>query len=322
MEVLHRLPAASHPDLLVGAGTLDDAGVFRLGPELALVQTLDFFPPVVDDPRWYGRIAAANALSDVYAMGGRPITAMNIVGFPQELGTDVLAEILLGGAEKIEEAGAVLVGGHSVRDREVKYGLSVTGVVHPERVLGNAGALPGDVLVLTKRLGMGAVTTALKKGEVDEALAEEACAQMARLNRAASEAALEVGVRAATDVTGFGLLGHARQVAEASGVTLLFRASALPVFPGAERLAERGFTSGGAVRTRTFLGDAARVEAGVPEAIELLAFDAETSGGLLLSVEAARADALLGALEDRGESGWIVGEVTELQGPVRVRLVP
>ena len=321
MKVLDRIPKFRHEELIVGPDTLDDAGVYRLDEKTGLVQTLDFFPPVVDDPVWFGRIAAANALSDVYAMGGRALTAMNIVGFPKELDIEILGDILAGGAEKIEEAGAAMVGGHSVQDTEVKYGLSVTGVVDPAKLVSNAGARVGDVLVLSKPLGMGTISTAMKKERLDDAAVERACAQMAALNRGASEAMLEVGAHAATDVTGFGLLGHGRGMAEASGVTLEFRADALPRFEGALELAEEGLLSGGAARTRLFLGETAAASEAVPFPLQQLAFDAETSGGLLIAVAADRADALIAAMERRETPcAAVVGEVLDRDGEVRVRL--
>ena len=286
------------------------------------MQTLDFFPPVVDDPVWFGRIAAANALSDVYAMGGVPLTAMNIVGFPKELEISILGEILKGGAEVVLQSGAVLVGGHSVQDAEVKFGMSVTGMVHPDRVHTNAGARPGDTLVLTKPIGMGAASTAMKFDKLDDARALAAQTQMATLNKGAAEAMVEVGVHAATDVTGFGLMGHGRGIAEASGVTLEFTAGDLPLFEGALQLAEDKLLSGGANRTRLYLGDMAAVDESVPFPLAQLAFDAETSGGLLIAVPADRTDALVAALKQRDTPcAAVVGRVVERDGEVRVRLV-
>ncbi len=314
----------SHSDLIVGPQTLDDAGVFRLDAKTGLVLTLDFFPPIVDDPVWFGRIAAANALSDVYAMGGRPITAMNIVGFPTTLPISVLGDILRGGAEKVLEAGAIIVGGHSVRDSEVKYGMSITGLVDPARIVSNARARPGDVLVLTKPLGMGAAATAIKKEKLDAQGIEAACEQMATLNKGAATAMLEAGCESATDVTGFGLMGHARGMAEASGVTIEFRAADLPLFsggPGARALAEQGFTSGGAVRTRKFLGANAEVGSQVPDALAALAFDAETSGGMLIAIAPERLDRLIALLRrEATPCAAVIGRVLDRQGEIRVRL--
>jgi selenide,water dikinase len=235
-EALAPLPRPHHPQLLVGRETFDDAGVYVLSDEVALVQTVDFFSPIVDDPYSFGQIAAANALSDVYAMGGEPLTAMNIVGFPaSKLPLSVLTEILRGGQDKVHEAGAALVGGHTVLDDEIKYGLSVTGRAHPARLLTNAAAAAGDRLVLTKPLGTGILATALKRGQLTAAASQEIVRTMAALNRDASRVALELGVRCATDVTGFGLLGHASHIARASGVTLQIRAADAPVLAARTR---------------------------------------------------------------------------------------
>jgi selenide,water dikinase len=220
-QVLQKLGTSEHPDLLAGNRGFEDAGIFRLDAERALVQTVDFFPPICDDPRWFGRIAAANSLSDVYAMGGRPITAMNLVGWPRDLDLELLGEVLAGGLEKIHEAGAVLCGGHSVVDQEIKYGLSVTGTVHPERFWRNGGAREGDVLVLTKPLGMGPISTAIKREKATPDVADAAMRQMATLNKAACEAVLDLEVHGATDVTGFGLMGHGCEMAEGSGLQLV-----------------------------------------------------------------------------------------------------
>ncbi len=255
------------------------------------MQTVDFFPPIVDDARWFGRIAAANALSDVYAMGGRPLTAMNLVGWPRDLDVELLGEVLAGGLEKVQEAGAVLCGGHSVVDPEVKYGLSVTGIVHPQRFWANATARVGDVLLLTKPLGMGPVATAIKRGTASEALALAAMQVMATLNKAACEAVADLGVHAATDVTGFGLVGHACEMADGAGLCLRLRASDLPVLPGALDLLRAGVTSGGCGRGRQFYGPRVSIGAAVDPALADLVFDAETSGGLLLAVPEAVAAA-------------------------------
>lgn len=283
----------------------EDGGVFRLDAERALVQTLDFFPPIVDDPRWFGRIAAANSLSDVYAMGGRPLTAMNIVGWPRELDVEILGEVMAGGLEKIEEAGAALCGGHSVVDGEVKYGLSVTGVVHPERFWRNGGARVGDALLVSKPLGMGAVSTAMKKDKVDAlhadaGMAERAMAVMATLNRRASELAAEFDVHAATDVTGFGFAGHACEMAAGAGLVLEVDTSALPLMAGALELVRAGALSGGCARGRQHFGSRVQVADGVEAALVDLLFDAETSGGLLLAVPEAEAEALAARLRDGG----------------------
>lgn len=319
--MLRQLPAPDDPNLLIGADTLDDAGVYRIGEGLALVQTVDFFPPVVDDPYRFGQIAAANALSDVFAKGGRPLTALNIVGFPKKLDPELLGEILRGGAEKVIEAGAVIVGGHSVVDSEVKYGLAVTGVIDPAQIVSNAGARVGDVLYLTKPLGMGTLSTAMKKKAVDPRLADAAADQMATLNRGASQAMLEVGVHAATDITGFGLVGHGRNLARASGVRLRFEAAALPIFEQAEHLAARGMLSGGACRGQEQLGRSVHVSDSVDPVRASLTYDAETSGGLLIAVPRERAGELEAALESHGvETRARVGEVVAAEGEIDVVL--
>ena len=296
--------------------------MFRLDAEKALVQTVDFFPPIVDDPRWFGRIAAANALSDVYAMGGTPITAMNIVGWPKELSMEILGEVLAGGLEKVVEAGAVLCGGHSVVDAEVKYGLSVSGLVHPDRFWRNGGARAGDVLVLTKPIGMGPISTGIKTEKVSAATAAAAMAQMATLNKSASEAVRDLGVHGATDVTGFGLLGHAHEMAAGAGLTLRIRASAVPVADGALELARAGVFSGGTKRGQSYLESAVAIEAGVEGALASMMFDAETSGGLLLAIageDAARAES---RLRDSGAPSWsVIGEFTAA-GPRALIVAP
>ncbi len=318
--MLADLPLQTHPDLLVGRGTEDDAGVVRVRDDLALILTVDFFTPIVDDPRTFGRIAAANALSDVYAMGGTPLAVMNVVCFPrQTMSLDVLREVLRGGLEAIEEAGALLVGGHSVEDPELKYGLSVTGTIHPDRVVTNAGARPGDRLILTKPLGTGVLATAVKGGLAPPAAVAEAVRWMTTLNRDAAEAMQEVGAHACTDVTGFGLLGHALEMARASGVTLELAACRVPLIPGAREAAAMGMIPGGSFANRAFCSRAVVVEDGVdPLLVDLLA-DAQTSGGLLVAVAADRAGALHEALARRGlphpEVGRVVGPG---EGEIRV----
>lgn len=274
--------------------------MFRLDGERALVQTLDFFPPIVDDPRWFGRIAAANSLSDVYAMGGVPMTAMNIVGWPKDLDIALLGEVLEGGVETIREAGAVLVGGHSVTDHEIKYGLSVTGLVHPDRWWPNGGAREGDVLVLTKPLGMGPVSTAIKRERASAAMADGAMRQMATLNRAACEAVRDLEVHGATDVTGFGLIGHSCEMAQGAGLNLVVEAARIPVFAGALDLVRDGVMSGGCNRGKQFFGDRTRVEPGVDPALGDLIHDAETSGGLLLALPERQLETALRRLADAG----------------------
>ncbi|HEX6810954.1 MAG TPA: selenide, water dikinase SelD [Planctomycetota bacterium] len=299
-QVLEKLGAIEHPQLLAGHRGFEDAAIFRLDAERALVQTLDFFPPIVDDARWFGRIAAANSLSDVYAMGGQALTAMNIVGWPKDLDLDLLGEVLAGGLEKIAEAGAVLCGGHSVVDHEIKYGLSVTGLVHPQRFWPNGGARAGDVLVLTKPLGMGPVSTAIKREKVSAAVAMAAMQQMATLNKGACDAVRDLEVHGATDVTGFGLIGHGCEMAEGAGLCLQLRAADLPVLPGAIDLVREGVMSGGCTRGKTHYGPRVRIEAKVDQALADLVFDAETSGGLMLAVPDAIADKVVRRLADAG----------------------
>lgn len=290
------LPGFDDPDLLIGPGSFSDAGVYRIAPDLALVQTCDFFPPIVDDPFTYGQIAAANALSDVYAMGAQPKTALNIVGFPdKELDLSILTEILRGGADRVRAAGAVIVGGHSVRDTEIKYGLAVTGVVDPARMLTNAGARAGDALVLTKALGTGLIATANRADRCPPEALAAACASMIALNDAASAAAVDLGASAATDITGFGLAGHALEMAEASGVTLEIDLGALPALPGALDLATPENHSGATTTNRAHAADRIELPGAGGRLVELL-FDPQTSGGLLLAVAPGQTDELLARL--------------------------
>ena len=299
----------------MGLDTSDDAGVIRLTPELALIQTVDFFTPIVDDPYWFGAIAAANSLSDVYAMGGTPLTALNIVCFPiKELPGAMLADILRGGSDKMREAGVHLAGGHSVDDAEPKYGLSVTGTVHPNRITTNAGARPGDVLVLTKPLGTGILATAAKRDALDEDTLRLAIETMATLNRAAAEAMQAVGigpheaVHAATDITGFGLLGHLSHVARASGVGLQLDSAAIPLLPRARELATGGYTTGGGSSNANYLSEIVTFAPTVPADLRDVLLDPQTSGGLCIAVASERADALLRALAERGvETRAVIG---------------
>jgi selenide,water dikinase len=288
--VLAPLERRSDPRLLVGRETFDDAGVFQISEELALVQTLDFFAPIVDDPYDFGRVAAANALSDVFAMGGEPLTAMNIVGFPVgQLPLTVLTDILRGGQDAVHEAGAHVVGGHTITDEELKYGLSVTGTVHPRRILTNAAAKPGDVLVLTKSIGTGILSTAAKRGELGPAELAALIGSMTALNAAASRAALAVGVRCATDVTGFGLLGHASHVARASNVTLCIRSASVPLLPGARASLAAGARTGGAARNESYLEPL--VDWGrTTDDLRALLVDPQTSGGLLVAISPSRVE--------------------------------
>ena len=299
------------PDVLVGVGTFDDAGVYRLAPELALIQTVDFFTPVVDDPWDFGQIAAANALSDVYAMGGRPRTALALVCWPPTgLAPEILGKILAGGEEKCREAGCAIIGGHSIQDEELKYGLAVTGTAHPDRLWTNAAATPGSLLILTKAIGTGILTTALKNGVVDQAAIAPAVDSMKRLSRSAAEIGMQCGVRAATDITGFGLVGHGVQLADASRVTLVFDTATLPLFDRVEELGLAGHVPGGGRSNRAYFERRTRIAAVVSEGRRLAVFDPQTSGGLLLVTPAGREDELLDQLRAVGwDRAAIVGSV-------------
>jgi selenide, water dikinase len=297
-------------DVLVGLETGDDAAVYRLRPDLALVVTTDFFTPVVDDAYTFGAIAAANALSDIYAMGAQPLMAVNLVAFPiKELPASLLADILRGGLDKVREAGIDILGGHSIDDHEPKYGLAVTGTVHPDRVVRNRGGKAGDRLVLTKALGTGIITTAIKHQVVSPESETAAVQGMLRLNRDAAEAMAEVGVHAATDVTGFGLLGHLHYLAKASGVAARVEAAAIPQLPGAEELADAGEVPGGTRSNERFLASRVHWPPSLSAARQTVLSDAQTSGGLLIAVAGDDAQRLLGALAQRGVAGHLVGEL-------------
>jgi selenide,water dikinase len=312
----------AHPDLLVGRETSDDAGVMRVREDLALIQTVDFFTPIVNDPFAYGRIAAANALSDVYAMGGRPLTAMNLVCFPRgQLPNKVLKEILRGGLEMVHQAGALLVGGHSVDDSELKYGLSVTGMVHPDHIVTNAGARPGGRLIITKPLGTGILATAIKGRMLPQDKEEEAIGWMASLNREAAEAMQSIGVQACTDVTGFGLLGHALEMAVASGVQLELWASRVPILSSALEMARVGMIPGGTFANRKYCEKSVTIEDGVDSMIVDCLADAQTSGGLLIAVSEEKREDLHRALDQRGVMHPEVGRVTE-KSSGRINLLP
>lgn len=292
--------------------TSDDAAVYRINEDLALIQTLDFFTPVVDDPYTFGQIAAANSLSDIYAMGGEPRLAMNIVCFPKCLEPAVLSEILRGGYDKVAEAGALLVGGHSVSDDEPKYGLSVTGFVQPDRVFTNQGAKPGDILILTKPLGLGIINTAIKGEIIDDYSYKEAVKVMTTLNKYAKEAMDKVkSINSVTDVTGFGLLGHALEMAEASQVSLIIDSSAIPVLPNAPKYASMGLVPAGAYSNRSYIGDKVAFKDGVSEVMKDILYDPQTSGGLLIAVDRDYQEDLLKALEDSSTDYAIIGEVIE-----------
>ncbi len=306
---MNNLQIVAGDDVLVGIGGSDDAGVYRISDDVALVQTVDFFTPIVDEAFDWGRIAAANALSDVYAMGGSPLTALQLVGWPRDkLPFDLLGEVLEGGATVLAAAECALVGGHSIDDTEPKYGLAVTGVVHPDEVVTNAGAQPGDALVLTKPIGTGLIATAIKRGVASEIQRATAVEAMARLNAGSARAMRRVGATAATDVTGFGLLGHLGEIIRASGVSAEIDLAAIPLLPGVQRLADDGVVPGGTRRnldaaTRfTRFGDTAPTD-------RLVLADAQTSGGLLIAVEGPLVAALLQALEEEGERGEVIGRV-------------
>lgn len=312
-------PLPTSPDVLVDVSTADDAGVFGLTPDLAIVQTLDFFTPIVDDASTWGRIAATNAISDVYAMGGRPITAMNIVGWPRDvLPWDLLGEVLDGAAEVLAAAGCALVGGHSIDDAEPKFGLSVTGVVHPDHLLRNSGGAPGDVLVLTKPIGVGVLTTAVKRGLAGTAAESHAVSWMCRSNQRAGRVAVDAGLRCATDVTGFGLIGHLSEIVHASGLAAAVDASAVPVLEDVRDLVEDGAVPGGTQRN---LEDTSHVDwTHVSATDQVVLCDAQTSGGLLLAVPPDRVDAVVEALGP--EDGWVIGELVGAAdtGPYTVRV--
>jgi selenide,water dikinase len=315
LRPLQRLfPADQYPELIVGLGASDDAAVYRISNDLAVIQTLDFFPPVVDDPRDYGAIAAANAMSDVYAMGGEVVLALNICGFPPTLGTDTVTKILLGGAEKVAEAGGILAGGHTISDKEPKYGLSVMGLVHPDRVLAKGGAQVGDWLVLTKPLGVGIITTASKGDAAEPEDLAAAVDSMKKLNRAAARQFREVGVHACTDITGFALLGHGYEMAERSGVRLRFHEGQLPFLPGAKRYAAEGLFPGGTCNNQQAYEHAIHFGPSVTEEMQQLLFTPETSGGLLAAVPTERVAALAAGFAEEGEPHWVVGEVLDGEG--------
>jgi len=304
------VPRWADENVLIGFDTADDAGVYKLTAELALVQTVDFFTPIVDDPETFGAIAAANALSDVYAMGGRPISSLSILAYPAKGDLDDLRAILKGGAEKMHEAGCSVLGGHSVADDEIKFGYAVTGTVHPARVTANAGARPGDTLVFTKQIGTGVISTALKRGIAAEAHVAASIAQMLKLNRRACEAMLGFEVHGCTDVTGFGLMGHARELALASGVTLELDVDAVQYLPGAVEYARQGAVPGGLKNNREFASCAVEALRELAPEIEALLYDPQTSGGLLISLPASDAAALVRSLE----GAYRIGRVLPRQG--------
>jgi selenide,water dikinase len=312
-DALAGLGAAAAGDapgnLIAGLTPPDDAAVYRISDDLAIIGTLDFFPPLVDDPRTYGEIAAANALSDVFAMGGRVLFALSIAAFPEDLPRDVLTEIFAGASAKVREGGGTLAGGHTIKDPEPKYGLAVIGAAHPDRLLRKGGAQPGDVLLLTKRLGTGVLVSGRRQGRTGDADLQTAIDQMRTLNRAASEVLVEHGVAAATDVTGFGLLGHGLEMARASGTKFAFDASALPALPGALELARAGVETGGAAHNRQFVASSLSVAEGVAPELVTLAHDPQTSGGLLAAVSPDRIGAVEAALDQANIPHRLIGTV-------------
>jgi selenide, water dikinase len=315
-EALKSLPRVTHPDLLVDIETHDDAGVYRIAPDLALIQTVDFFPPVCSDPYEFGQIAAANALSDVYAMGGSALTAMNIMLFPSNrIPLEVLSDILRGGRDKVTEAGCIIVGGHTIDDYPPKYGLAVTGTVHPGRIITNAAAKTGDALILTKPLGTGIIIAGKRTGLADESAYRSALDSMRLLNKNGAALMQEYGVRSATDITGFGLAGHALKMARGSGVTMRLFTGRIPILPGAYALAELGCLPGACFRNQEFAQGSCRFAAGVGYTAKMLLFDAQTSGGLFMAVAHDRAPALCDALRkaDYPEAA-IIGEVVDDTG--------
>ena len=311
-ELVGGLVTADDADLLVGLDPADDAAVYRLNDETALVFTVDFFPPVVDDPRTFGRIAAANALNDVFAMGGRPLLALSVTAFPEELPTETLGEVLAGAAQTAREAGAILAGGHTIRDDEPKYGLAVVGTVHPDGIWTKSAARPGDVVLLTKPLGTGLVLQAVRDGRAPDGALGSAVEAMMTLNGSAADVLHAFEPHAVTDVTGFGLLGHAYEVADRSGVRVELDAGSLPLLPGALDVAEDGVRTGGDRRNREFAGP--HVDSSAPEPLETLAYDPQTAGGLLITLPAERRAVVEAAFAAAGLDLWVVGRVTEGSG--------
>jgi len=322
--ILKRLPLQTDPNLLVGFETSDDAAVYRLTEDLAIVQTVDFFTPIVDDPAQFGQVAAANSLSDVYAMGGRPISALTIVAFPASGAPEILEEILRGGLAKMSEANCTVVGGHSIRDDELKFGYAVTGLIHPERIWKNIGARPGDILLFTKPLGTGVISTALKQGLAEQSWVAAATASMTRLNRDAADALHEVEaaskderpVHAVTDVTGFGLLGHAREMAIGSGVSMKIDHKQIAYLPGAVEAARGHFFSGGMKNNRDFCESCVGFAGDVTEEFRALLFDPQTSGGLFVSIAPEAADSALAAFERHKVPASAIGEIIPRRSPL------
>lgn len=316
-HILNDLPVVLDKNLIVGLEKSDDAAVYKISGDLALIVTVDFFTPVVDDPYIFGQIAAANALSDIYAMGGRPLLALNVACFPGCLAVEVLSEIIRGGADKVREAGAIIGGGHTVRDDEPKYGLAVVGLVHPDAVLSNATARAGDALILTKPLGTGIINTAIKGGLAGDEVYRAAVEQMRALNRGAADCVAEAGASACTDITGFGFLGHAAEMARASGVSLAIDSNAIPLLPGTLEFARTGLIPAGAYDNRRFLSKDVVFADGVVQEVRDALFDPQTSGGLLLTVGPERAGAMVKRMRENGvPDAAVVGRVTASNGPL------
>lgn len=312
MQVLHHLPDVKDENLLVGIDTADDAGVYKISDDTAVVNTLDFFPPIVDDPYIFGSIAAANAMSDIYAMGGTPKLAMNIVGFPPELDLSILEEIIKGSVDKLKEAGVLLIGGHSIEDKEVKYGLSVTGFVHPEKIIRNSGAKAGDALILTKPLGVGVITTALKNRNVKPEDAEDALKSMQALNNVSARVMQDIGVNACTDITGFGLIGHSIEMADASDVSFVLDSKKAPVFDIAIKLVKKRANMPKAIASnKEYFKQRVVIGANVKEGLENIFYDPQTSGGLLISVSEGKKTNLTEGLLSNGVKTFEIGKVVE-----------
>ncbi len=313
-QVLCQLPPVTSDRLLVGIDTADDAAVYKLSEDTALIQTLDFFTPVVDDPYVFGQIAATNSLSDVYAMGGKPTLALNIVCFPTCLSMDILAEILKGGSDKVREAGALLVGGHTVDDNEPKYGLSVTGIVHPDKVVSNSNAKPGDVLVLTKPIGLGILNTAIKAEMLDESIQKKAIDVMTSLNNIAAEGMNMASANSCTDITGFGLLGHTYEMAKGSEVSIVIDSKSIPIIEGTIENAKMGLVPAGAYRNKDYLGENVVFDGDIPEYLQDILNDPQTSGGLLISLPKEKVNELMDYYAENLKTEFsIIGEVTEKQ---------
>jgi selenide,water dikinase len=318
--VLGKLARQHDPNVLVGFDKADDAGVYKISADTALVQTVDFFTPVVDDPYTFGQIAAVNALSDVYAMGGRPMSALAMVCFPEKEDLAILEQILAGGLSKMVEAGCTVIGGHSIRDPEIKFGYAVTGSIHPDRVLANSGANPGDALILTKPLGTGVISTGIKRGEAKQEWIEAATRSMTALNKAAAEVItgprFQSSVHAVTDITGFGLIGHAREMALASNVSLRIHAGKIPALEGALECIRSGFIPGGLNSNIDFAACVAEFAPGIPDDLYKLLFDPQTAGGLFVSVAEAEADSLVSALKESGVAAERIGQVVDRTKPL------